>query len=91
MPGMRGTAMSEPTVTTARASLPAQRVPQQIEFTKSPESDAYAGESPTGRRWQISPTRTGWHLEFRDPGDEQPTYAGTFGRLRDARTEANRS
>lgn len=36
------------------------------------------GTGHAGRRWQVLPVRTGWRLEFRDPGDEAVVYAGTY-------------
>jgi hypothetical protein len=30
--------------------------------------ETYSGTSGGGRRWVITPTLTGWRLEFRDPG-----------------------
>ena len=43
-----------------------------------------------GREWFITPSSTGWRLEFTDPGDERATYAGTFSTIRAAKEEARR-
>jgi len=37
-----------------------------------------SGTGHAGRRWQVLPVRTGWRLEFRDPGDGIAIYAGTY-------------
>jgi len=37
-----------------------------------------SGTGRADRRWQIFPVRTGWRLEFRDPGDGIAIYAGTY-------------
>lgn len=50
----------------------------------------YSGLGVNGRRWRITPTLTGWRLEFRDPGDEDPTYAGTHATVAQAQREAAR-
>jgi hypothetical protein len=52
--------------------------------------DTYSGMGSSGRRWRILPTFTGWRLEFRDPDDRAPTYAGTHPTLRAAQAEASR-
>jgi hypothetical protein len=50
----------------------------------------YSGQGQGARMWRISPTLTGWHLEFRDPGDAAPTNAGRHGTLAGAQNAANR-
>jgi len=48
-------------------------------------------DTPAGaREWFVSPSSSGWRLEFMDPGDEQATYAGTFATIGAARREARR-
>jgi hypothetical protein len=64
---------------------PAQ--PGWIEFAD--RSGSYVGTDRGGRSWRISATSTGWRLDFRDPGDEAPTYAGTHASLWAAQREAN--
>lgn len=51
---------------------------------------SYTGTGPHGRIWQISPTRTGWRLGFRDPGDVKYTNAGVFISVEAARAAADR-
>jgi hypothetical protein len=50
----------------------------------------YVGVGEAGRSWCISKTLTGWRLEFQDPGDVTPTYAGTHASLVLAEREAQR-
>ncbi len=50
---------------------------------------AHAGMGRAGRQWRITPSLTGWRLEFQDPGDEKPTYAGTHPSVAAAKTEAD--
>jgi hypothetical protein len=64
------------------ARIPLQVGRNTIVFTNVRET--YAGTDRGGREWLISPARTGWRLEFRDPGDAEPTYAGTHPTVRDA-------
>jgi hypothetical protein len=42
------------------------------------------------REWFVSPSTSGWRLEFMDPGDLEPTYAGTFASIAAAKQEARR-
>jgi hypothetical protein len=58
-----------------------------IEFVH--RNGTYTGVGPGEREWSISSSLTGWRLEFRDPGDEVATYAGTHGSLAAAQREAN--
>ncbi|CAN5666766.1 hypothetical protein BH10ACT10_BH10ACT10_21780 [soil metagenome] len=58
-----------------------------IEFAA--RGGSYVGTGRGGRAWRISATSTGWRLDFRDPGDESPTYAGTHASLWAAQREAN--
>ncbi len=58
-----------------------------IEF--SDRGGNYVGTGHGGRAWRISATSTGWRLDFRDPGDESSTYAGTHPSLWAAQREAN--
>jgi hypothetical protein len=39
------------------------------------------------RRWHIVQVITGWRLEFSDPGDDEPTFAGIHGSLQAAMRE----
>ena len=50
----------------------------------------YSATDTNHRLWRISPTRSGWRLEFRDDGDTDWTYAGTHATLRGAQREASR-
>ena len=59
----------------------------QIEFVH--RRGAYVGTGKRDRAWRITSTFTGWRLEFRDPGDAAPTYAGTHASLEAAQREAN--
>ena len=67
------------------ATAPRERV-LFTDFRETQPTTATAG----GREWFITPTSTGWRLEFTDPGDERPTYAGTFATIRAAKQEARR-
>lgn len=58
------------------------RTDDRLAFVSSDEG--YVANGYDGRRWRIRPVMTGWRLEFADPGDEQPTYAGTHGTLQRA-------
>jgi hypothetical protein len=60
----------------------------QIEFVGS-RAAGYVGTDQCRRQWRITATRVGWQLEFRDPGDTRPTYAGTHRSLAAAEREAN--
>ena len=79
--------------------MSAQRVPRWRPGTKSPAAEVTAvvfteddgtltGTGYADRRWQIFPVRTGWRLEFRDPGDGIATYAGTYSTVPEAKREA---
>jgi hypothetical protein len=50
----------------------------------------YSGLGRSARMWRITPTLTGWHLEFRDPGDTAATNAGRHYTLVAAQKEADR-
>jgi hypothetical protein len=50
--------------------------------------NSYTGTGRNDREWRIKATHTGWHLEFRDPGDAEATYAGTHRTLDAAQQEA---
>lgn len=58
-----------------------------IEFVH--RGGAYTGAGTDDREWRITTTVTGWRLEFRDPGDAAPTYAGTHVSLEAAQREAS--
>jgi hypothetical protein len=78
--------MVDPNVTARGNLVPAPAGRSRISFTD--DYGTYSGRDATGRQWLISPTRTGWRLEFRDPGDKDPTYAGTHPTVRDAQRAA---
>jgi hypothetical protein len=59
-----------------------------IEFRN--DQGTYSGIGTRGRRWRITPTFTGWRLEFWDPGDKRATYAGTHRTVALAQSEASR-
>ena len=67
--------------------LPQRR--QMVLFTDFRETQPTTSTAG-GRQWFLTPTSTGWRLEFTDPGDEHPTYAGTFATIRAAKKEARR-
>ena len=54
------------------------------------DQGSHIGTGHGGREWRISPTFTGWRLEFRDRGDTVPTNAGVFPDVEAAKGEANR-
>lgn len=58
-----------------------------IEFQES--GGTYTGTGRLGRHWRITRTFTGWRLEFTDPGDTAPTYAGVHATVKAAQAEAN--
>jgi hypothetical protein len=60
----------------------------QIQFVGR-SATGYTGTDRRMRRWQITPCRAGWRLEFRDPGDTEATYAGTHPSRAAAEREAN--
>lgn len=49
----------------------------------------FTGTGNFGRQWRITRTFTGWRLEFIDPGDPAPTYAGVHVTVAAAQAEAN--
>lgn len=51
--------------------------------------DGYQGTGHFGREWRITRTFTGWRLEFTDPGDTTPTYAGVHATVTAAKAEAD--
>ena len=50
----------------------------------------YTACSESGREWHIAEERTGWRLEFRDPGDRTATNAGVHRTVEAAMAEASR-
>jgi hypothetical protein len=68
-------------------SIPEQsrRAPMRFERNYG----TYSAVDARGRRWLITARRSGWRLEFLDPGDQAPTYAGTHATMRDAECEAS--
>ena len=63
-------------------------VGKDIEFAE--DEAGFRGTGANGRCWRLSRAVAGWRLEFRDPGDDEPTYAGTFGTKERAMGEAGR-
>lgn len=59
-----------------------------IDFVEA--EGAYSGTGAHGRRWRITPTYTGWRMEFLDHGDSAPTNAGVYPTLAAAQAEAGR-
>jgi hypothetical protein len=58
-----------------------------IDFHES--ADEFRGTGISGREWRITPAFTGWRLEFTDPGDAAPTFAGVHVSVTAAKAEAN--
>jgi hypothetical protein len=58
-----------------------------LAFTNS--HGTYNAIDKLNRVWRISPTLTGWRLEFRDAGDPGWTYASTHDTLRAAQKAAD--
>jgi hypothetical protein len=54
------------------------------------DKSSYVGTGAGGREWRVTPTLTGWRLQFRDTGDSTATNAGVFADIEAAKTEANR-
>lgn len=54
------------------------------------DGGAYVCITPAGRSWRITEERTGWRLEFLDPGDHAATNAGVHRTLEAAMAEAGR-
>jgi hypothetical protein len=76
-----------------RLARHAPTIPWQTRRSDTVFDDARQTQSGTslgGREWAITAIPAGWRLEFRDPGDEAWTYAGTFGSAENARLEASR-
>jgi hypothetical protein len=72
------------------------RVPRQggaaKEITFVEDDQGYWAATDVDHRcWQISKVIAGWRLEFRDPGDAEPTFAGVHGSLQAAMREASRT
>lgn len=51
---------------------------------------SYVSVTPGGRTWRICEERTGWRLQFADPGDHTATNAGVHRTLEAAIAEASR-
>jgi hypothetical protein len=47
------------------------------------------GTGNFGREWRITRAFTGWRLDFVDPGDSVPTFAGVHSTVTAAKAEAN--
>ncbi len=52
------------------------------------EAGTYTGVGPDQRSWRISPTLSGWRLEYRDSEDPTWSYSGTHLSLRAAQLAA---
>jgi hypothetical protein len=65
-----------------------QPVGKNIEFVE--DGSGFRGTGANGRCWRLIRAVAGWRLEFRDPGDDVPTYAGMFGTKERAMGEASR-
>lgn len=60
--------------------------PDEVAFVEC--NDGFWGNGARQRRWHITKAVTGWRLEFRDPGDDAPTFAGIHATLEGAMREA---
>lgn len=58
-----------------------------IDFHES--QGVFSGTGTFGRQWRIARTLTGWRLEFSDPGDPAPTFAGVHVTVAAAQAEAS--
>ena len=71
------------------------RVPRQAgsakEITFVEDEHGHWATGGDNRRWHIAKVITGWRLEFSDPGDDEPTFAGVHGSLQAAMREAART
>ncbi|MGZ5417252.1 MAG: hypothetical protein ACXWDI_08750, partial [Nocardioides sp.] len=71
------------------------RVPRQggaaKDITFVEDEHGYWATDDDHRRWHVMKVFTGWRLEFRDPGDDEPTFAGVHGTLQAAMREAARN
>ena len=63
--------------------------PHRSTITFVADGPGYRGTGIGGRSWCITRALTGWRLEFRDPGDDELTYAGIFGSMERAVQEAS--
>ena len=52
------------------------------------EAGTYTGMGPDQRSWRISPSLSGWRLEYRDADDSTWSYSGTHLSLRAAQLAA---
>lgn len=52
------------------------------------EAGTYTSVGPDQRGWRISPTLSGWRLEYRDADDSTWSYSGTHLSLRAAQLAA---
>jgi hypothetical protein len=58
-----------------------------IDFHES--EGVFRGTGRSGREWRITRAVTGWRLDFTDPGDATPTFAGVHVTVTAAMTEAD--
>ena len=69
-----------------KAILGSPPVEPDIEFED--DDTGVRGTGANGRCWRITRAVAGWRLDFRDPGDDESTYAGMFGTRDGAMDEA---
>lgn len=67
---------------------PAPEAPGDGAFSFIERLDGFWATGPRGRCWHISKVLAGWRLDFRDPGDNASTYAGTHASVDRAKREA---
>ena len=72
----------------ARRTRSARAPVEPLDF--QPDGHGYTARSESGREWRIAEERTGWRLEFRDPGDGIATNAGVHRTVAAAMAEARR-
>jgi hypothetical protein len=71
-----------------RSRRASARAPEPLDFLR--DAGVYTASSESGREWHITEERTGWRLEFRDPGDLVATNAGVHRTVEAAMSEARR-
>lgn len=74
-------------MTSYAASPSAAGARESIDFEES--ASGFRGTGIAGRAWRITPACTGWRLEFTDPGDAAPTFAGVHASVTAAKAEAD--
>jgi len=76
--GIRGADMHAHRVSRPRTGIKSPAAAEVAGVVFTGVRGTLSGTGYAGRRWQVLPVRTGWRLEFRDPGDGIATYAGTY-------------